>query len=770
MNLMDTWLRGRILKTGGCFLVFIACLSVIAPINVNFPAQSLDSSWMFAMNEAIARRLVIGKEIVLTMGPYASIYSKQYHPATYIMVLIAGVYIAICYSIVLLEISHNKIVLMYSLTLVIPYMFFVKDVIFTSYCLYFSIMALIVSRRHYVDWATCVILIVASGALGLIVAIKASFILPVFIAIALSASVMVFRRRSILALWIIASAFSVLCLGWLLAGQPLSGIASYLGSAVQLTVGYNEAMAYDGDSRDIVVFVIAALLVLFSIVWKPILWDIDWLYALALFASFLFLAFKAAFVRADHAEIGGMSALVAAIALRTLLTSPARVPSLCAAIIAFVTIDIGATGGLIISDFFVPFQATLGAIQARFEGEYLGTLYDETLAKIRAIAPLPKVSGTADIYHYSLSPLLASENTWNPRPVVQSYVSYTPELQHMDAEHLSGERAPDHLFLRVEAIDGRIPSLDGGPTWPEIFRLYEPRSMEGEFLLLDRRAVSPPPLATRLVFSGKVRLNESVSVPRPHGVIVAEIHMHRSTRSRLAAALFKPSIINADIRLVGGATRHYRFIPGEAELGFVLSPLIEWAKDFGFVTAASDKLRDSVVETFRLQQESAFNGVDATYDLALYDMEVPPADGAGLFDPIVGSLPGAPNEMVDSPCTGFIDTVNGQHPLDGGAIAVQGPIAVRGWVAADLPAGTSADEVYITLHQDASGQGSYVKAHEVDRMDVAASLHKPGLLRSGFSAEVVGGALHGQYRVGLAFRANGTTVHCSNIESAMTAE
>lgn len=65
----------------------ITTLAAFIPLNPGMPQSGLDASAMFSMNEAVAQNLKIGKDIIFTFGPYASILSQSYHPATdYLMV------------------------------------------------------------------------------------------------------------------------------------------------------------------------------------------------------------------------------------------------------------------------------------------------------------------------------------------------------------------------------------------------------------------------------------------------------------------------------------------------------------------------------------------------------------------------------------------------------------------------------------------------------------------------------------------------------------
>jgi hypothetical protein len=42
-----------------------------------FPYAGLDSAWTYAMNEAVAHRMVFGRDIIFTFGPYASEFDRK---------------------------------------------------------------------------------------------------------------------------------------------------------------------------------------------------------------------------------------------------------------------------------------------------------------------------------------------------------------------------------------------------------------------------------------------------------------------------------------------------------------------------------------------------------------------------------------------------------------------------------------------------------------------------------------------------------------------
>ena len=79
------------------FVLLITVIATFVPFFPEMPAADLDSSWKLGMNQAAAQGLSFGKEIIFTFGPYASIYTKSYHPFTDFMMLGGSLYLALSY-------------------------------------------------------------------------------------------------------------------------------------------------------------------------------------------------------------------------------------------------------------------------------------------------------------------------------------------------------------------------------------------------------------------------------------------------------------------------------------------------------------------------------------------------------------------------------------------------------------------------------------------------------------------------------------------------
>jgi hypothetical protein len=61
-------------------LVVFGCVLVYAMPALSYPASGLDPGWRTAVNQAAAARLVFGRDVIFTVGPYAAVYTGQYDP------------------------------------------------------------------------------------------------------------------------------------------------------------------------------------------------------------------------------------------------------------------------------------------------------------------------------------------------------------------------------------------------------------------------------------------------------------------------------------------------------------------------------------------------------------------------------------------------------------------------------------------------------------------------------------------------------------------
>ena len=70
---------------------------VVVPFYSTMPGDGLDPSWQLWLNEAVSKKLRFGSDVIFTFGPYSSLFTKNYHPATDSLIILTGILFAIGY-------------------------------------------------------------------------------------------------------------------------------------------------------------------------------------------------------------------------------------------------------------------------------------------------------------------------------------------------------------------------------------------------------------------------------------------------------------------------------------------------------------------------------------------------------------------------------------------------------------------------------------------------------------------------------------------------
>jgi hypothetical protein len=197
-----------------------------------------------------------------------------------------------------------------------------------------------------------------------------------------------------------------------------------------------------------------------------------------------------------------------------------------------------------------------------------------TLRSRNSLPPLP--DGTYDVYSYDQADLFALGLKWSPRPVFQSYSAYTPKLAALNAAHVSGASAPDHLLFALQPLDDRLPALEDGASWVPILERYELRAI-GSWLVLDR---STSPRATRRRFVGTLHGNGWIELPPRTGLRMAAIRLDARLPS-LDWFSTIPPYDSIEVKLRRSNVLHaFRFIAGPAKEPFLFSPLVSNTGEF----------------------------------------------------------------------------------------------------------------------------------------------------------------------------------------------
>jgi len=566
------------------------------------------------MNQAVAQGLVFGTDIIFTYGPYASVITGGYHPATDHAMIGGSLLFGTCYflSFWLLGRGRSQVWLVFP-GVVLAGLMYSKDAVLFSYPLLVALVTYRITlpdgdrlrlELSRLDRVTYLALFCVAGFLPLI---KVTLLL-VSASVAGCCFVLLWRSRQprfmACSALLLPPAFGILM--WVVAGQPLAGLPQYVLNSAPIISGYSEAMAVRGPSTEIWLYLGVCVAIILAVAVSGSA-DVFQRVVIALcYMLVLFVAFKNGFVRHDgHAFTAATALILTALTLPLVLKRNPLLIGAALTLSLFVSLSIDQDWTrLRPSDFVNNVVGTYGnawtGVVLRSHGaDRLRHDFDEANLDIAQRWPRPKIDGTADLYSNHQTILFAAGIKWSPRPVMQSYSAYTTSLAKLNELHLRSRNAPDNIILQVESIDFRYPSLDDGYSWPTIINNYTPFSQNGILVFLKKRASPHVPLPPITVLSREAALGDEVVVPDSKEPLFAEIGVLPTFAGRILSFLYKPPLLEISVHLADGGRRTFRLISGMASAGFFLTPLVETNSDFIWLGAASHTAgANKVVKSF----------------------------------------------------------------------------------------------------------------------------------------------------------------------------
>lgn len=741
-------------------LVLATVCCKIVPFSPRLPADGLDQAWHIAMNHAIAAHMALGRDVIFTFGPYAFLYTRTYHPLTDHLMIGSALYLAVSYVVALVPLLRRGGITRVAcvwLAIVVPSL---EDNLFYLYPLVVGLAMWSLSEAHAKDsrsagrwgWLPFVLCF----PFGMISLIKGSFMILCVATAGLSIGFFVMRRMFVSSAAILAALIVSILFFWVLSGQALGDLHAYFHSMSEIAGGYSDAMASAGPPSEALAYIAAAALVALLVAigsWGGVYGR---LFVLGLFGIYLFLAFKGGFVRHDgHCIIAANAVLLAAAVLSIERRSAVTLICFVAVAGAYAYIIHGYASLRLKSVAYEASTLYVNAwrgVSARLSpDDLLPSRYAQAMKAIDDAQKLPKLEGGTDLYSLGQSYLLASDSLWNPRPVIQSYSAYTPWLAQVDRNHLLGDSAPQNIWFKVEPIDGRLPSIEDGLSWPELLWRYQIVALHGDYLLLHRRTMAAAAPRTPSALSTPVEYNfgRVIPVPKTTGLVMAEIHIKPSLIGKLTNVFFKRHPLSIMVNLEDGDVRSYRLVAGMAEAGFIISPLVEDIRDFGALYGAPEQLARKRVVSIRIDHLGGKREWNSSFTVSFRQLQLPPPqDVKRLLDM---QLPVIVDKAVTEAdgCEGSIDLVNGVAP---GAQPMRTGVWVSalGWMAKSVSQSIMPDSMLLVF-TDENGQRTFFPAKRKARPDVAAYFKKPGLMMAGYTTAADVSTLKGRYTMGLAY-------------------
>ena len=243
----------------------------------------------------------------------------------------------------------------------------------------------------------------------------------------------------------------------------------YIISGIEMVSGYNEIMylnQFDIFNYQSLIFVFIFLSLLYFVA-RIILDRKIWLKNLFIFCLFslcLFILYKQAFVRADSSHVIDFFnySLLLLLCFTDFFIHKIKTIS---SFISFTLVII-----LVITIVKNPQYKTFHFANKFNKSNYFKGFSDFTPTSGLQIFPnnnqLPEAiknkigESTVDIYPWNIQLLFENKLNYLPRPVIQSYTSYTKYLENLNYEHYNSNKAPQFIIYEYLSIDNRYPLFD----------------------------------------------------------------------------------------------------------------------------------------------------------------------------------------------------------------------------------------------------------------------------------------------------------------------
>jgi hypothetical protein len=467
-----------IIKNNKIIALFIAALfsyllfpvqlhSILTPIESDFYFwKSLDPSWAIALNYINNEDLIWGKDFAFTYGPLSFLGTRiawgvnQYSFLLFDLFLFFNYFYIFYYSyknytnkvlVVLVILSITVFMPIYiggSLSLILFFflLFWISTNIENPKTFKYVIQLVLLTLLFYIKFNT--------GLISFIV--YYSYLIFLFVLKKDS-------RKKLLILFTI-SLFLILISSSFLNVDLLG----YTKSGIQLVTGYNEIM-YSNDVQFYLIKTFSILFIIISVIYLTTFFLIKLqdkkilLFNIFLYSIGIFILYKQCFVRTDepHVKDFFLYSLLLIICLQHFFKNKIyNYRNL------FVFILIGINFYVNIS-----LEENKPSITQKInKKKYVKDFVNYTPIAGMYLFPntnnLPKGildkigNNSVDIFPWNIRLLIENNLNYKPRPVIQSYSSYTKYLEELNFNFYNSEKAPKYVIYDYESIDNRYPLFD----------------------------------------------------------------------------------------------------------------------------------------------------------------------------------------------------------------------------------------------------------------------------------------------------------------------
>lgn len=560
---------------------FLGALLALLGTNVSTarPAWGIDSSFRVGLTEAVRERMQFGVDVVWPYGPLGFLGGPTYLSRALLAV-------AVLFQLVVLTVLFTSLVVHFdrlgvrrawsgvalaSCALAIG----VTDNIVPEVAA-ITVVVVLVTRWQVrsaapspSDWWVIASAGFVAGALVLVKVGPGTLAAGAVVVFAVST-----ERRLRHGPLAVAAAAAGFLVSWFVTGQSVSSLSSYLSTSRELSSGYQDAQAVGPDGARVKIIGVIALASVLVGAFGAHRWvrrhRHAW-WAVVPLAAAVWFELKQGLVRWDLWHTAGAVLLIALLIASIDWDRRATLVPLGIVVVAALAAS-GIEPGRLRSTWSDRLDVALVLTSSGRQQREI----DEARAEVQASYDVPApvidalASGSVHAEEWDINAVWAHGLDWQPLPVLQSYSTYTAELDRINAEQYAATDGPGGVLLHPATVDGRYGPWESPQARVALTCNFAVAASGGDWTALRR---APDACGTpRDLLTVSVAPNEIIEVPdpsSPDALVVARFDLPTDRIGGLLTALARP-VRYAYVTL--DETR-YRLVLGTAENAhLVVSP------------------------------------------------------------------------------------------------------------------------------------------------------------------------------------------------------
>jgi hypothetical protein len=557
------------------------------------PTTDVDSSWAEVLNLANRKGMQFGTDIVFTYGPLGYLTTSYFSEWAIGLRNVANIALSLVASTGVCLLSWRLRPLWRILTLAffcvilgnIPHS--PQDLLIYLGMLCWGLLCFL-ERRGSLSICAGVLACISVFA-GLTKISSLVFALLTIGAVAVDLFLRHNRRVAVLLLLVVPAGIVI---GWVAAGQDLSGLPSFLSLGSAISKAYAQTMGFGPSSTVLILtllVVLTALAAVCSSAYCFLACHHDRARAAVIgtwLACLVFLTWKHGFVRADDYHVVfflGFAPVLTFLLGALALDCPKPMKALQVAGLLCTGLCLAVFQCFLPKPYLSlsrPVYRAIDSTRILFQPAAYRQALAELTESERQAAALPKLramtsEGTVDLLGNFQTYALFNRFNFRPRPVFQSYAAYTADLMRLNESFYSGPNAPAYVLVHIGGIDSRFPPLEDARALRHVLMNYSLAGVEGPFLLLKSNRCESAKLT--LLKEGTVSVGDRIDL-RPFGQtnIWMEVSLEPTLLGRTRQFLYKDPEVYLLVTEGPGTEqpRKFRAPVPMLQAGFIASPLL----------------------------------------------------------------------------------------------------------------------------------------------------------------------------------------------------